>query len=349
MEHVLLSLKDNNVFLESKSYSKEEELQELIKNNPKIVDLSSIFDNTPIMIIGRETAHIDVLALTLDGVPVIIECKRKENSDMRYLIAQVFEYAAKLNQKSFNDFDSMVTRYFNSDRCREEQYRGLDLISSFTKFREGVAEHDEIDDGTDFRERISERLKNGEFYLLVVVDRISDLAYQTIQFFNRKLNKLRIEIIEVTKFEDGDRKIFIPQHVNREVSEKDKSTRPGKITFEELVNRCNARDAELVRAIKIAWEENEETFIIMGSNGFSTRYREIPMLYVLPNRVQIAPRIKQKYQHMLDPLLHIIEKYFSHKSTSSGFYDSTDINPDKIKLFIEEILNLLKDIFLEEE
>ena len=54
-----------------------------------MVEIESIFES-PLLVIGKEALKIDILGITLSGVPVIIECKRKENPDMRYLIAQVF-------------------------------------------------------------------------------------------------------------------------------------------------------------------------------------------------------------------------------------------------------------------
>ena len=92
MGQVLLCSKGKDVLLASTDYPNETELQEIVKKNPQIVNLSSIFD-APMMVIGRENEKIDLLAITADAVPVIIECKHKNNPDMRYLIAQVFEYA----------------------------------------------------------------------------------------------------------------------------------------------------------------------------------------------------------------------------------------------------------------
>ena len=344
MEQVLLFLKDKNVVLKSANFDKEEELQELIKNNPLLIDLSTIFDS-PIMIIGRESEHIDVLAITADAVPVIIECKRKDNPDMRYLIAQVFEYASKLNQKSFNEFDKMVTSYFSGDRCQEEQYKGLSMMSAFSKFKEDEKDVDETEDEIDYKQLISERLENGEFYLLVVVDIISEVASQTINFFNQKLNKLRIEIIEVSKFVDGERKIFVPTHVNREETKKAKTSKPGKITFEELINSCGEKEAGYIRIFHNKWIEDDDSSISMGSKGFSAWYKNTPALYVLTNRIQIAPRIKREYPDLFDPLLEKVKKYFSKTTQASGMFDSPDFNNDKMLSFTEEVIEILKESF----
>jgi len=100
MEQVLLIQEGEKTIIKSKIFENENELQEIIKQHSNLINLSSIF-SSPIMVIGRENEYIDVLAITADAVPVIIECKRKENADMRYLIAQVLEYASKLEQMTY--------------------------------------------------------------------------------------------------------------------------------------------------------------------------------------------------------------------------------------------------------
>jgi RecB family endonuclease NucS len=105
MNKIMLFDKDEKKILYCTKYEKEYELQELVKDSPTIIEIKSIFDS-PLLIIGRETLQrearrIDVLGITLSGVPVIIECKRKENQDMRSLIAQIFEYGSILKTKTF--------------------------------------------------------------------------------------------------------------------------------------------------------------------------------------------------------------------------------------------------------
>ena len=43
MEQLLLSEKDKNIIVQSRKYKDENELQEIIKKNPGLVNLSSIF------------------------------------------------------------------------------------------------------------------------------------------------------------------------------------------------------------------------------------------------------------------------------------------------------------------
>lgn len=340
MEKVLLSFSGTNIIIKSQGYDKEEELQEIIKSNPGLINLSTIF-GSQIMIIGRESENIDVLALTADVVPVVIECKRRDNPDMRYLIAQVFEYASKLSDKSYLEFDQMVSKYFKSERCNEEQYKNLSLKDAFMKFRAGVEDFDEDSfNEEDFAERLSERLRNGEFYLLIVVDSITDVAFRTIQFLNDKMEKLRIEIIEVSKFSDGDTKIYVPKHANRDIK-KSIQPRPGKITFDEMLNKCSATDAEFIKEFKNIWESDDDSSILMGTAAFSARYSDIPVFYVYVDRIRIAPRIKRKYPHLLDPLSKIMKKYFGNQVTIMAKFNALNFADDGLKKFIEDSKSIM--------
>lgn len=336
MEQVLLSRNGKNILIKSQQYNNEEELQEIIKTNPGLTNLS-IFES-PIMIIGRETENMDVLAITADGVPVIIECKRKDNPDMRYLIAQVFEYASKLSEKSYNEFDQMVSKYLSSNRCESDQYKNLSLKEAFRKFKSTMTDVEEPYDDKEFVDGLSERLKNGEFYLIIVVDKISDVALRTIQFLNKKTEKLRIEIIEISKFSDGDHNIFVPMHINREAGQTTES-RPGKITFEEMVNKSGIKEAEYLREFKNLWEDRQDFSITMGTKGFSARFKDIPVLYVLPDHIRIAPRIKRKYGHLYSELIGIVKKEFSHNTESSGNFDSPDFALNRLGKFVEGVKN----------
>jgi hypothetical protein len=72
----------------------------------------------------------------------------------------------------------------------------MDLHAAFSDFL-GRRGQSELPEASDFSEQLSENLREGEFYLIVVADKISDTARETIEFLNRKLQKLRVEIVEV--------------------------------------------------------------------------------------------------------------------------------------------------------
>jgi len=338
MEQVLLIQEGEKTIIKSKIFENENELQEIIKQHPNLINLSSIF-SSPIMVIGRENEYIDVLAITADAVPVIIECKRKDNPDMRYLIAQVLEYASKLEQMAYNDFDIMVSNYFNSSRCEETVYKNLSLKEAFKIFIESGEETIEAYEDNSFVNNVSDNLRDGEFYLVVVVDTISDATLRTVNFLNKKLEKLRIDIIEIYKFQKDGHIIFVPKHIN-DVRGKIKPP-PGEISFDEMIKSCGSKEAEYVSQIFNIWTAESNYSIKMGTKGFSARYLNIPVFFVLPNHFRIAPTIKKKYGTLFLELMTTIEKYFTTNLEAGVSFASAGFEPKNIESFLNDVKNIL--------
>jgi hypothetical protein len=344
MDKIML-FKDSvlKIFYRSK-YEKEYELQELVKENPNIVELKSIFD-TPLLIIGRETLRIDVLGITLYGVPVIIECKRKENPDMRYLIAQVFEYASILKTKTFEELDSFSREYFKGEKCKETKYKNKTLLEALNIL---IGEHPEYDNmgDDDMQNIVYNNLKNGNFFLLVVADEIDEKTRRTIDFLNSKLNDIRIEIVEIKKFSENDIFILVPDHINPDEHIRLKSSKKvGKITLEEMKSKGSGKQKEIVNKIIDAWENNEDRYIEMGTTGLSMRYNDYSIFWLFIDKIKIANPLKKqlakngKTSEFSDDLEKILKKYFKDLIIETEKIDINDINK-----FIEDVCNNLKKL-----
>ena len=199
MDRIILFEDGKSNILFSSDFDVEKEMQELVKDEPRIIEISSIFDS-PLLIIGRETLRIDVLGITLSGVPVIVECKRKDNTDMRYLIAQIFEYGSILKNKSFDDLDNYSRTYFNSDKCKEAKYKNKSLLEALALLKE---ENPDFDDASseNIQDTIINNLEEGNFYLLAIADELDNTTKATIDFLNSKLSGLYIEMVEIKKFD----------------------------------------------------------------------------------------------------------------------------------------------------
>jgi hypothetical protein len=344
MDKIILFENEKTNILFSTKYEKEYELQELVKNNPAIVEISSIF-SAPLLIIGRETLRIDVLGITLSGIPVIIECKRKENPDMRYLIAQLFEYGAVLRGKSFEDLDSYAKDYFNSEKCKEAQYRDKSLLESLTMLKE---EHPEFDDTTDenIQETVYNNLKEGNFYLLVVADEIKDVASATIDFLNSKLEGIHIEIVEIKKYELNNTLVFVPLHKNPADKIKKRISKGiGKTTLEEMKNKGTINQSENISQMIQLWENHEDCSIEMGTSGLSMRYKDISVFWLFINSFKIASPLKKQLEEkgipnaIYDNIEELTAKQWKKKSI-----DTEKINIPEYKNVIESVYKLLKGV-----
>jgi hypothetical protein len=250
-----------------------------------------------------------------------------------------------LEKVTYNEFDQMATSYLSSERCEEAQYQNLTLKKAFSKFRKATTESEESFDESEFTENITHNLNGNEFFLVIVVDEISETAFRTIEFLNGKLNKLRVEVIEISKFQNQGTEIYVPYHVNREA--KKPAPQPGKTTYEEMLSDCGAKESEAVKKIKENWEEDPDFTIIMGTKGFSARFKNIPILYVLPSHFRIAPRVLREYRKPLAAMMQLLEKHFKRDLKVGVSYDSSAFDLDNIAPFIENVKALWRKVNVE--
>jgi hypothetical protein len=109
----------------------------------------------------------------------------------RWVIGQVFSYAAGVSQLSYEDLE------------RAFAARGEDLASSF----DGV----EAWEATTFREAVEEHLERGAFRLVIAVEEITDELKRTIVYINRHTNDLQLLALELRHAEDEGVEILVPE------------------------------------------------------------------------------------------------------------------------------------------
>jgi len=270
----------------SDSYENEIEMQDLVKSHPSIINISSIFDSQ-ILIVGRESWRIDVLAITSTCVPVIIECKRKDNPDMRYLIAQIFEYASLLQTKSYSEFEQEANKYYKSQRCLEKTLCNNSFYENFKSFL-NESNNDDYAEDDGFQRRIEENIKSGQFYCVIVVDSLDSVTRRSINFFNSKLDKFRIEVIEIKKLSSNETSLYIPFHANPEIEKTKKKTAPGRITYEEMLKSGSLKQNEFIKNIVDFWCSLDDCSYEMGTSGMSLRIKGFSIFWLFINRIHIA-------------------------------------------------------------
>ncbi|AEF85383.1 hypothetical protein TREPR_1866 [Treponema primitia ZAS-2] len=353
MDRIVLYENDISNILFSTKYDNELEIQELVKNQPGIIELSSIFDS-PLLIIGRETHRIDVLGITLSGIPVIVECKRKDNPDMRYLIAQIFEYGSALQNKNFDDLDTYARNYFNSERCKETKYKNKSLLEALSILKNENSDYDDISN-ENIQETIYNNLKEGNFYLLAVADEIDDITKGTIEFMNSKLGGLYIEMVEIKKYKANATIVFVPQHTNptstihTNSSKKRVSSGIGKTTVEEMKSRGTTQQNEHITQIINIWENYDDCSIVMGTSGLSMRYKDIAIFWLFVDSLRIANPLKSqlKTKKMPEKLYDDILSVFKRKFTEKSVYIDNIIIED-FKCVSEAIYKLLNGVKVKE-
>lgn len=118
---------------------------------------------------------LDILYITRDGRPAIVETKLWRNPEARRkVIGQVLDYASALTSWDFDQLDAAV----RVSRRREEDGPAKGLLALF-----GLA-HDR-EEAARFRDNLSRALRRGDMLLLVVGDGIREGAGSIAAFLDR--------------------------------------------------------------------------------------------------------------------------------------------------------------------
>lgn len=130
----------------------------------------------------RGAGHPDVVVVDATGQIAIVECKRASNPECRrWVIGQVFEYAAGLWKMEYEDFERLLAA------------SGTDLTAAFRdpewKGRAGWDEQRFCDD-------VTRNLESGDFRLFIAVDemtaKLKKRLNRTVTFLNSQLPQVQV-------------------------------------------------------------------------------------------------------------------------------------------------------------
>lgn len=333
------------------NYNGEEELRDKVINNISLLEHDSIFE-APLICIGKENDGRDITALTAEGIPVIVETKLAHNQDLRDVIAQIFDYASRLNQTTFQELNEWAKSLYSNPDYRGE-HRGLDLIKAFMHFQESIS-----DGGLQYNEKsiiieINKNLREGNFILLLVVDSIREDVLRSIKFLNSKLEILRIEVIEVFKYQSDKIILYSSSHINRDTDKRTRRTQVKK-TYEDLCENWTKILKESIDIFKFTLESNGFEFI-NGAAGLPVKYNNQPIMFLRKNHIQIATPMLERNGHKdlsIDLLNLIKEKFVNSEKTLIQFKltdKQQDITPIKMESFAKNLIDICAGYFNDNE
>ena len=181
----------------------EEELQELVKENPDILPFEEYGFTGPLMIVGRETTlpsgSVDLVGLARSGDVLIIEFKTgPQNPDFRAAVAQLLDYGSDIWGMSYDEFENTVAvRYFASNRCKDTN---VCRKTSLTDAQLSVWPDMKNDECIAFNERLTKQLETGSFHYLLVASRFTRPVERTIEYMNHIAPSASFYAVELVSF-----------------------------------------------------------------------------------------------------------------------------------------------------
>jgi hypothetical protein len=199
--------KNGKVISESR-FQLEDKLQEYVKDNPDIIPLYEIEEDTRLFVAAREfttdSGPIDALGFDNRGNIYVVETKLFKNPDKRTVVAQALDYGASLwrHKVDFDDFIAQLNTYTNKE--------------SGTSFKEAYEKFFDMQDTSDIFDTIRENLASGNIKFVVLMDSLHDRLKDLIVYINQN-SKFDIYAIEVEYYKHDKFEIVIPKLFGAEV------------------------------------------------------------------------------------------------------------------------------------
>jgi len=255
---IIVSKEGTTKKIEESKFSREKSLQEYIEENPEVLPVDEIEEETSFMVGAREfptkSGPIDALGFDQNGTIYLVETKLFKNTDKREVMAQIMDYGASL-WKHYNDFITF--------RDRLERYNEKHLDSSLDeRIKEEFALEDE--DLDDFYEDLRNSLGEGNFKFVVYMDKLSDRLKDLIMFMNQN-SMFDVYAVECDYYEFEDYQLLIPNLYGTEVKKSVTSGRSSErghwdeeSFFEELKSRTDETTVDIARKLYGFGRENGE-------------------------------------------------------------------------------------------
>ncbi|MCA0323974.1 MAG: endonuclease NucS [Actinobacteria bacterium] len=253
----------------------EQELQEILRENPQLVpaeDLGLIGD---LLVVGRETqvasGAIDLLCLSRSGELVIIEFKTgPQNSDFRHALAQVIDYGSDLwKLEDWETFDEgVVHRYLKSQYVDPRFKACADLRGAATVGWDlSAAEWDALST------RLDQVIKEGDFHFVVAAQRFIDSIQTSVRYLNATAQAGRYFLMEVIRLDGGGQTAYAAQIVHKPERRSGSSSPTSKTDEDEFLGRLT--DPQHCEAMSELFASAQALGLTMewGSKGASIRLK----------------------------------------------------------------------------
>ena len=166
---------------------------------------------------------LDVLFVTREAIPVLIEVKRASNSELRrQVVGQLLDYAAN---GTAHWPAGEIQRTFEAN-CDASEENVQEVLERFLDGR----------DSDGFWQRVDENLANGRVRLVVAADAIPSELARIVEFLNDQM-RADVRAVELGWFESADgRKTLVPRIIGvTERARATKGARKPSITPEQWI------------------------------------------------------------------------------------------------------------------
>jgi hypothetical protein len=212
--------------LEESLIELEEQLQEVLKENPSLLPAADLGLQSPLLVVGRESSltsgYADLVCVDGAGMPVIVEVKRGKEGDARRAIAQALDYgsdiwhAVREGLRSGREATGVFEEAIALPYFRGERYPHSDRPGSLREAAEGLwGRADEQAEWWEvFETNLESTLISGKYSYVVFAPQIPDNVRTTVEYLSATAN-FSFAAVEVDHFADAseDFELYVPRAV----------------------------------------------------------------------------------------------------------------------------------------
>ena len=199
-------------------FPNEQALHDLVAEAPDLLPLAGA---PRLAVVGREvplaSGYPDLLAVELSGRLVVIEIKLAANAEARRaVIAQALGYAAALQGTTLEELEQGVLR-------AELARLGHESLAAAAR----EVDQDHLVEEEEFRSALAENLESGAFRIVLVLDDAPQELVRLAGYLERVAHGVLLDLVTVSPFEIGGRRILVPQRVDPLSRSADVPAAPG--------------------------------------------------------------------------------------------------------------------------
>jgi hypothetical protein len=363
-----------------KNSGRENELENLVINNPKIFPVEEISENVQWIPISKQMrllrvgnndkVRTDTIGVDDEGNIYVIENKLDDNSDESRVSQQVRDYVHILRTMKWEDFLIKIKKSNDSDKIREQKFnfsgKSLQEILSDVKDSEGNRWSKEK--SVECFENIKSTFEDGKFFAIVCINKISKPLRISIDGENEITdeNVMSMFALQVNKFQtDKGEKIIVtntyPYNLS-ELREKKNSVKKkrDKIKFDNQLSQMDlsADEKNFIKKYIQKLKSKSDNF----RYGIGKTSRMLPQFSINENEkspiaidvqgilsLQFESLYKPEEEKILEEFVNEL-KQIDHidkiiMNSSPGRLTNKNIALKDWRLFSDEIISILEKVF----
>lgn len=250
--------------LHASGFEREEDFQKLLEKYPSLIPGSQVDPVSPrrwILVTrelgiameqdGSDRVWLDHLFLDQDGIPTLIEVKRKGNTQARReVVAQMLDYAAN------------AMAYLPVQKIREKVEAANPDFESVLRQSLGWNQT-----ANEYWATVKTNMEAGRLRLVFVADKVPPELQRIVEFLNLQTDPLEILAVEIPKFEGEGIQALVPRVLGQTLAAKERKGTTGgpKIawewdTFSQKLAAQGESSVQVARSI-LEWAKNNQVKI----------------------------------------------------------------------------------------